>query len=204
MSSLSARRVFLFRLLILTALLALVVMGYSLWRILDNGASDCAGTVLDSPTAVGDIELVAAGGSASSLGELPGEYQLVFFGYTSCPDTCPLTMARLGSIYRSLGEPEELQVVMVTVDPANDTPEEVQAYAEKFHPDFTGLGGSPESVAKAAEEFFVSFSETGEEVAHTDAVFLLDEQARIRIIYTQSNLNSLEEDVRTVLNTSFL
>ena len=197
-------QVFLFRLLVITGLLAFVVLGYSLWRIMASETEEFAGTVLDSPTAVGDIELTAASGSTTSLGELPGKYRLVFFGYTSCPDVCPITMARLGSVYRNLGEPEELQVVMVTVDPANDTPEEVQAYSEKFHPDFTGLGGSQEAVARAAEEFFVGFSDPGEEVAHTDAVFLLDEQARIRIIYTQSNLNSLEEDVRTVLNTSSL
>lgn len=190
----------MFRLLVLTGLLAFVVLGYSVWRIMASETDDLAGTVLDSPTAVGDIELTASDGSATSFGELPGDYRLIFFGYTSCPDVCPITMARLGSVYRNLGEPEELQVAMITVNPANDTPEEVQAYAETFHPDFTGLGGSQEAVAKAAEEFFVGYSDTGEEVAHTDAVFLLDEQARIRIIYTQSNLNALEEDLRTVLS----
>jgi protein SCO1/2 len=170
------------RLLIVVGVLALLVLGFSVWRILtatrggDTGQA-FAGTVLDSPKPVADIVLRSADGSKRSLGDFSGDYQLVFFGYTSCPDVCPLTMARLARIYRNLGEPDDLQVVMITVDPANDTPGDAQAYARKFHPDFIGPGGTSEEIDAAATEFFIGYSGSRED-SHTDSMTLLDPQTR--------------------------
>src|SRR5690606_41484390 len=87
--------------------------------------------------------LVGRRGAAFDLaGDLEGDGALVFFGFTRCPDVCPLTMAQLSSAYGAVGEPEDLKVVMVTVDPEHDTPEVVGAYVERFHPAFVGLTGT--------------------------------------------------------------
>ena len=94
----------------------------------------------------------------------------------------------------------EVQVVMITVDPARDTPEVMQRYAAQFHPDFVGLSGTPQDIADAARSFFVGFRElAGGQFTHTDAIFLLDRQAQMRLIYRQDNVLRLAEDLQTIL-----
>ena len=186
--------------LTLVALLALLAGGFALYRIQGGSPTTWNGTVLDEPPAMGDIALTAAGGERVALSDLSAKYLLVFFGYTNCPDVCPLTMARLSETYRNVGEPEEVQVVMITVDPATDTPARVQEYAENFHPDFLGLSGTNTEIANAARRFYVGFNDVGDgQVAHSDPVALLGPERRMRVIYTQDNVNRLEGDLRTVL-----
>ena len=136
------------------ALVALGLLAYNL-GVFARGAPELHGTALEEPPMVANVELVAAGGEPVELGDYRGRHLLVFFGYTNCPDICPLTMARLSRIFEALGEPEDLQVVMVTVDPERDTPEVVDEYASNFHPDFEGLGGSPEVLNAAADRFYI-------------------------------------------------
>ena len=109
-------------------------------------------------------------------------------------------MARLADIYRNLDEPQEVQVVMITVDPANDTPERVQRYAANFHPDFIGLSGTNSEIASAAKRFYIGVNSIGEGlVAHSDPVALVDSQGKMRVIYNQDNVPRLEDDLRTLL-----
>ncbi|MBS3968333.1 MAG: SCO family protein [Truepera sp.] len=157
------------------------------------------GTLLETPRPLGELTF-AAGGERVTLAQWQDRLVVVFFGFTHCPDICPLTMARLAHIYRNLGEPAEVQVVMITVDPARDTPEVVQRYAAQFHPSFVGLSGTPEDIADAARSFFVGFRElVGGQFTHTDAIFLLDRQAQMRLIYRQDNVLRLEQDLQTIL-----
>jgi protein SCO1/2 len=92
------------------------------------------GTALQNPVEVRDIQLVAASDADITLGDIEAQSLLVFFGFTSCPDVCPTTLARLGHIYRDAGEPPDVQIVLITVDP-RDTPTETHRYAASFHPD---------------------------------------------------------------------
>lgn len=160
-----------------------------------------AGTVLEQPPRTADLELRSTEGRVA-LGEVAGraEWTLVFFGFVDCPDVCPTTMSRLADTYRELGEPAELQVVMVTVDPERDDPARLERYVDGFHPAFTGLGGSSEDVAAAAERFFVGYNDAGEGIAHTEAVALLDAEARLRMVYTQGNLPGLPRDLTSLLD----
>jgi protein SCO1/2 len=147
------------------------------------------------------LELTANGGEAVFLpNSLQGKLSLVFFGYTNCPDVCPLTMAQLARTYEDLGEPEELRVIMVTVDPERDTPKVVDDYAKRFHRDFLGLGGDPDTIARAAEAFFVGHHDhESVGVTHSGHVTLLDREARIRRIYTQDNVPHLRDDLEHLL-----
>jgi len=190
----------LFWTLAFVALLALLAAGFAFYRIQGGSPAAWNGVVLDDPPPMGDIELTAAGGERVALSDLDARYLLVFFGYTNCPDVCPLTMARLGETYRNVGEPDEVQVVMVTVDPATDTPERVQEYAENFHFDFIGLSGSNTEIANAARRFYIGVNTIGDgQVAHSDPVALLGPQRNMRVIYTQDDVTHLEDDLRNVL-----
>lgn len=170
-------------------------MAYALGVLL-RPAAEPAGTQLQNAPTVADVELVGATGEPVVLGEFDGQMQLLFFGYTRCPDVCPTTMARLADLYRSIGEPDDVRVVMVTVDPAHDTPQMVQRYAAGFHPSFLGLSGSVEQVTAAARRFYIGVSgSVPGEVAHTDMVVIVDGAGRFRWVYSQSDLRFLERDL---------
>ena len=186
--------------LALVALLALVIGGFAVYRTQQDSPPAWNGAILDEPPPMGDIELTNARGERVALSDLDARYLLMFFGYTNCPDVCPLTMARLAEIYRDLDEPDEVQVVMVTVDPATDTPARTQEYAQTFHPDFLGLSGTNEEITYAARRFYVGVNDIGDgQVAHSDPVALLGPARNMRVIYTQDNVTHLETDLRTLL-----
>lgn len=177
---------------------ALVLAGLSRLALERVSAEGFYGTALDTPVQVGEIALTGAAGRAA-LSDWRGKYLLVFFGFTTCPDVCPLTLGRLAKVYRDLGEPEAVQVVMVSVDPATDTPARTQRYVAGFHPSFVGLTGSTADVARAARTFFVGYRQLDRGVGHTDTVALLDPEGRMRLIYTQEKVARIGDDLEQLL-----
>lgn len=89
------------------------------------------------------LQLTSTTGEQVLTQELTGKWSLVFFGYTFCPDICPTTLAELRQLKRLLPEEaqENLQVLMVSVDPNRDTPEQLKLYLQYFDPEFIGLTG---------------------------------------------------------------
>ena len=157
------------------------------------------GTVLENPVDITAVELLTSEGEAVTLERYRGDWLLVFFGFTHCPDVCPLTLARTAKIYQDLGEPDAIKLAMITVDPANDTPELTDQYAKGFHPAFVGYGGSPQQIAEAAKTFYVGYQGSGTQVAHTDALFLVNPEGQMQVVYSQAKLDSLEPDLRRLL-----
>lgn len=181
------------------ALLAAGVAAFSVYQ-LSRVSSELYGTVVDSQPVVGEIELTNADGERVKLSDYRGDTLLVFFGFTNCPDVCPLTMGRLGKMYRDMGEPEDVQVAMITVDPAHDTPEVLGDYVKAFHPDFAALSGSQEDIANAAKTFFVGYRGIeDDQFVHTDTVAILDPEGRMRLVYGQDKVKHIEDDLETVL-----
>jgi len=189
---------------IAAVVLALVVAGagaYLAGRSL-RPPPERVGTVLENPQDASDLELtLAADGSRIVFGELAARstWTLVFFGFVDCPDVCPLTMAGLAETYRDLGEPEALQVVMVTVDPEQDDAERLHRYVSAFHPAFVGLGGSSQDIAAAAKRFFIGYAGTGTEIVHTEAVGLVDQEGRLRAVYGQGKVGAIGNDLADLL-----
>ncbi|HET9028201.1 MAG TPA: SCO family protein [Trueperaceae bacterium] len=158
------------------------------------------GTELQNPVKVTGLDLVDTRGEPVDLaGDFSGAVTLVFFGFTRCPDVCPLTMARLTHAYEQLGAPDDLNVVLVTVDPGFDTPAVLAEYLKRYHPDFVGLTGSNSQVAEAARAFFVGFVEGGSTIAHTDVVGVVDRDGYLRYIYGQDVVVRLGEDMPELL-----
>lgn len=183
-------------------LVALVAGGYGIYRVAASSSQhDFAGTVIEQPQEVGSFELFRAGGEAVRFPNAwRGKALLVFFGYANCPDICPLTMSELARVYRDLDEPDNLQIVMVTVDPSRDTPERLQRYVESFHPSFVGLSGSAATIAKASAAFYATSVPQGDgTVSHNSHVTLLDHEGKMRVVYTQDNVPKMTEDLRYVL-----
>ena len=107
---------------------------------------------------VNDFELLDQYSNRFTLENMKGRWSIVFFGFTSCPDICPLTMAELDR-FASLWSTEDLgpapQVIMTTVDPAVDDFREMKKYLSKYNRNFIGLTGRPEALTKFARNFFV-------------------------------------------------
>ena len=113
--------------------------------------------VYPQPMTLDAVELTDQRGRPFILDNMRGSWNLVFFGFSNCPDVCPLTLAQLEDFYRSRPEPPRapVQVVFVSVDPA-DTPAIIGDYLAGFHTDFIGLSGSEEAVAGFAGQLFVN------------------------------------------------
>jgi protein SCO1/2 len=99
--------------------------------------------VLDTPRNIGELQLIDHHGQAFTRERLQGKWTLVFFGFTYCPDICPTTLAFLNEFVGQLEgtEVEDTAVVMVSVDPARDSVEQLATYVPYFNADFTGVTG---------------------------------------------------------------
>ena len=173
--------------------IVIVVSVQSLRRPVELG-----GTALQQKVLIEDVVLEHVDSGSFNLEDLRGKIALVFFGFTNCPDVCPLTMARLARAYQELGEPEDVQVLMISVDPEHDSPEVVQQYAQAYHPSFIGLSGSHESVGHAAKSFYVGFRELPSQEGqflHTEAAFLVDKQGYLSLIYAPERLGAIVGDI---------
>lgn len=115
--------------------------------------------VYDTPVALSSFEFQDQHGQPFTQANLKDTWTLFFFGFTSCPDICPLTLTELSQFYRELessGKNLDTQVVMVSVDPQRDSTEKLAQYMGSFHPDFIGLNGSFEQVSKLAKELYIA------------------------------------------------
>jgi protein SCO1/2 len=99
--------------------------------------------LLEKPRNFGEIQLVDHHGEAFTRDRFLGVWTLVFFGFTYCPDVCPTTMTFLNELVGQLNgtEADDTRVVMVSVDPARDTVEQLATYVPYFNPEFTGVTG---------------------------------------------------------------
>jgi len=127
-------------------------------------------------------------GEEVSSSDFPDKILVVFFGYTSCPDVCPLTLSHLSQAFQELGEEgERIQLLLITVDPARDTPARLRQYLESFHPSFLGLTGTEEDIREVADAFGAFFARNGEgdayTVDHTARTFVIDAYGRISLTF---------------------
>jgi protein SCO1/2 len=170
-------------------LLALIAAGVIGWW---NLPPQLHGIQLQSPRVADDFTLTSTRGEALSLSDLRGKYVVLFFGYTYCPDVCPTTLNDLQQMVRKLGDKraDDLQVVMISVDPERDTLEQLATYLNYFNPAFLGMTGTVEELQPVTRQFGIFFerhpgsSNTGYLVDHTSAVTVIDPEGYVRLIFT--------------------
>lgn len=134
-------------LLALLALLAVVMASVAAFALSRSTPPTFHGTDLGPGNPAHDFTLEAADRGRVALSEFRGRAVLMFFGYTHCPDVCPLTMGKLRLALERVGASAgDVQVILVTVDPELDTPERLRDYVRTFDPGFIGLTGSREQL----------------------------------------------------------
>ena len=177
---------------LLVGLIAFLLIGLVAAGVLLFSKPDTfRGTTYAEPYPVApEIKLTRAGDHSFRLSEMRGEVVALFFGYTSCPDVCPTTMAELKLALEKLGDQaDQVRVLFVTVDPQRDTPARVQEYVDHFNPDFIGLSGSEAELAKVWNDYGVfrevaqGTSAAGYLVSHTGRVTLIDQQGNLRVSF---------------------
>lgn len=105
------------------------------------------------------FSLVDHNGKAVTNEDFAGKWQLVFFGFTYCPDVCPTTLNDVTLVLEELGDDaDQVQPLFITVDPERDTPEVMADYVANFDPRIVGLTGSPEQIKAAAKAFRVYYA----------------------------------------------
>ncbi len=156
----------------------------------------------------GEIDLARADGSVFKLSEERGGVVLLFFGYTSCPDVCPTTLAEMKLAVEALkpAEADQIKVVFVTVDPERDTPERAQEYVDHFSASFIGLSGDESELTKVWSDYGIfrekvdSESATGYLVNHTARILLIDRNGDLRISFPyDAPVEDIIHDLKLIL-----
>jgi protein SCO1/2 len=150
--------------------------------------------------------LVGPEGRAFSRDDFKGRVTVLLFGFTHCPDICPTTLLNLSAILDQLGEKSGLvQIAFITVDPERDTAEVLQDYMDSFGPNFVGLTGQPDAIRRVAKAFKVFFQKvplSGGDYTmdHSVAIYTLDKQVRVRLMFTINRpLEDIAHDILELL-----
>ena len=132
------------------------------------------------------FSLDGSNGKKLSLRDYLGKVVILQFGYTSCEEVCPVTLARLTEVYKKLGSAaRDVQLIFVTVDPKRDSPERLREYLAAFNPSFLGATGTPDELAAVRKTYGVVAEQVvsrnqalGYEVNHSSSLYLVDRQGK--------------------------
>jgi protein SCO1/2 len=187
------------RVVVLGATLVLFAVGVIALYVLRPVAPQFSGTLFEPASLAPPLNLTDHLGRSFGLTEARGKIVVMYFGYTHCPDECPLTMAKLSSVLDLLNEDaQRVQVLLVATDPERDTAEVLGAYLGHFHPSFLGLTGSPQELQKVYEAFGVMVLDNGE--THSNRTYVIDTAGRLRLTFMyELPASDIAADLRLLL-----
>ena len=166
------------------------------------------GSLIEPPVAAPQFELTDMNGQTFQLSQLSNQVVVMFFGYTGCPDVCPVTLTEFLQIRSKLGDAaDQVSFVFVTVDPERDTPERMRKYLTNFDPEIIGLTGERGELEPVWADYGVyqAKAEGGSEanylVDHSSRVYVIDADGNLRLTYLFGTENQLiTEDVRHLVS----
>ena len=156
--------------------------------------------VLAAPMALRDVTLVDTTGEPFPVSRLQGKVAFVFFGFTNCPDICPLSMQRFRELHGSgTVDTDRVTFVLISVDGERDTPEAMKNFLAGFSTDFIGLTGDPKEVRKLTSQirapFFkgneVGAAKGGYSVAHSPQVYAIDADGALRAEFYNASFEAM-------------
>ena len=175
------------------------------------GAAAFHGTTYEDTSPAADFALVDHEGRPVTLASYRGHPVLLFFGYTRCPDICPLTLSRLRRSVRALGaRGDEVRILLVTHDPKHDTPPVLKEYVSRFGPGVVGLTGDSAAVARAMAGYgaysmppaapAAGHGNHGAKpamLAHSAVVYGIDRQGRLQVVFSEGARQAwVDDDVK--------
>jgi protein SCO1/2 len=163
-----------------------------------------------------NFTLTAHDGKKATLSQFRGKVTLIVWGYTHCPDICPLTLSMLRGVMNELGQKQDhVQVLYITVDPERDTVERLKAYIPHFHEGFIGLTGTNQDIEKVAKAYDVFYINHGDsygrsefdtwaeyQMTHTSTIYLVDQRGKLFMTYPYNKFDSkgIAQDIKRILN----
>jgi protein SCO1/2 len=197
---------------ILTPLIVLVLLliGAILYQVLaNNGDADRsklleAGIVLlPQSRELPNLRMTNQDNEQVALDALTDKWSLLFFGYTFCPDICPTTLAELRQLDEKLAPAvkAQLRIVLVTVDPERDTPQQLKQYLDYFNPAFIGLNGDMEAIKTLASRVSIPFippdtTQPGYTVDHSGNLVVIGPDGKQRgFVRSPLNVDALAEQL---------
>ena len=160
-----------------------------------------------------EFSLKGVGNQTVTQASLKDKTALVFFGYASCPDICPTTMAQLTEVIAKLGDDAKgVRIVFISVDPHRDTPDILQAYVNAFNKNAIGLTGSENEVAALARRYRIAYQiekpKPGDnpdiyDVTHSRGVFIFDRYGKARLLASDTeSIDTVTADLKRLLQTT--
>lgn len=165
--------------------------------------------IFPQPLALENLELISKNGETVSIKDLAGQYSVLFFGFTHCPDICPTTLLDMQKINKKLEKNNQPtpNFVFISVDPERDTPEVLKEYIAYFNPDFKAYTADPENLKKLAATLGVAYQvedhkpgDKAYQVDHTAAWFVLNKEAqRVGIFTTPHEVDVITADLQKLV-----
>jgi protein SCO1/2 len=171
------------------------------WFIRDGNAPPLtiSGIYFPEPKAIRDIDLIQQNGQPLTQDDFKGQWSFLYFGYTYCPDICPMTLVELNKVEQLLAQRDLSQhtaYMLISLDPQRDTPRRLQEYTTHFNPKFRGVTGSADELAKLAKQCGVAYrvpehakDDTTYYVDHSSTVILIDPDAHLRAVFTPPQIS---------------
>lgn len=191
------------------AIVAALIATAALFAVGIFGSSDPSynGTIVEASGEPAEFNLVSAEDPDVQLSDFRGELVVMYFGYTHCPDFCPATLSKLNQVKDQLGDDaEDVQVMMITVDPERDSAEILADYVANFDESFMGLTGSDEQLAATASEFGIYYQKqedseaSGYLVDHTITVVVVDREGYPRLyLGNELTADEIANDLKNLL-----
>lgn len=177
--------------IIAVLVIGLGALAVAMWSSMLGQKTVASQTIKSAYSIGGPFALTDQYGKPQTEAILKGKWTAVFFGFTYCPDICPLTLQSLDQTRQKLGKDgDKLQFVFITVDPERDTPEVMKAYLESggFPKGVIGLTGTPEQIATAARAYRATYQKVGEgkdyTMSHTSVVYLMNPRGEFTVPLT--------------------
>jgi cytochrome oxidase Cu insertion factor (SCO1/SenC/PrrC family) len=208
----TSRPSYRFIIAMMVALSAIAVIAIFTWRSMTPTPDVTFGTVttVKTPAKVavgGPFSLTGHHGNPVSDTDFRGQFMLISFGYTFCPDVCPTTLQTISAAMDSLGaDSASLQPIFITVDPERDTVDSLSTYVDSFHPKLVGLTGAKTKTDKVAGLFRVYHKkvkgESGDDytIDHSAFIYLMGPDGKFLTMFRHNaSPDALAQDIRVFL-----
>ena len=188
-------------------LLAAALAGGLLWHESELVPGMGRSVITGQAQVGGPFRLTDQSGAVKTDRDFRGRYQLIYFGYSFCPDVCPTTLAVMGQALDKLGgEARRVTPIFITIDPERDTPKILADYMKAFGPQFVGLTGSTEQIKQVEKEYRVyaqkkpldpAHPERGYGMVHSSVIYLMGPDGRLISFYDEAiSPDDLAKDLR--------
>jgi len=167
-------------------------------------------TFLDPTKPMINFSLTDTTGKPFTEASLLGQWTLMFFGYAQCPGICPKTLATISETWKALPQTQEhnpVRFVFVSLDPQNDTIQNLQTFLNRFDPNFIGLTGEENTIAKLSRHCSIYYwqdpdTKAGRRIDHSSTLMLIDPQGRIKALFSPPyQTEVLAKDLQTLLES---